>query len=325
MQPIIFENLDNTDRRILELADDLGYLKLDEVTGRNTVEPIARIDFTALDLNSYIELSNEIDSTPERLARGASVWIRRVVADNMTGRGLVKFKISLWRPKGDGLMHSARFIAHNPNVDDGEPGEAAVLRAMPPPQPTIALESPSGQPNPSSAAWAALENGYRNLLGVMQEAYGGLTHAHAHQAAMSAEAHARQAKEISKLHAMVEELHGKMLLIKVGQAEIEQTGRESETSAAHREAMMKQFLSELGSIGRIVASSKLGVSPELGELASIVEESPDLKAALTDPDIRDLLKDQATAKELAALLKGIVANEKARKAANSPPTEQKAA
>lgn len=322
MEPIIFEGLDNVDRRIRELADDIGYLRLDEVTGRNTVELAGRIDFTQYDLAHFIDPNNNIDPATHRMAQGASAWLRRTVAENMTGRGSVKFKIGLWRPKGDGLMYSARFIAHNPNVDD-DPDEAP--REVPAPQPTIQMDP--GIPAPTPAAWNALEHAMRNWLGILQESYAGLARAQSHHSALQAEGQARQSKENSKLYSMVEDMHGKLLLIKVGQAQIEQTGRENEANTAHREALAKQFLSELGSLGRLVAASKLGVSPELAELATIIEDSPDLKEALTDPDIRAMLKDTATAKELAALLKSIVAAEKARKAtANTPPsTEQKAA
>ena len=69
-----------------------------------------------------------------------------------------------------------------------------------------------------------------------------------------------------------------------------------------REELGKTFLSELGSLGRVLATSKLGMAPELAELGDIVATSPELAEAIRDPDVRAMLKDDKTRKELAQLL-----------------------
>jgi len=58
----------------------------------------------------------------------------------MAGRGSGKFKVCLWRPKGDALLHSARFVARNPvhmNADDGE--DYPLVAA---PAPTVVAPAP---------------------------------------------------------------------------------------------------------------------------------------------------------------------------------------
>ncbi|MCK6508033.1 hypothetical protein L6R53_32485, partial [Myxococcota bacterium] len=135
MQDITFEGLETTDRRLRELADDLGYVSLAEVTGRHSCEALGRADFSATDLAPYLaemdptelgdlaEIADLDDPSNEDLARAASRWVRQVAAANMAGRATAKFKVSLWRPKGDALLHSARFLARNPVHMDGDEGD----------------------------------------------------------------------------------------------------------------------------------------------------------------------------------------------------------
>ena len=59
----------------------------------------------------------------------------------MAGHATAKFKVCLWRPKGDALLHSARFLARNPIHMDGDEGDEYPLVA--PPRP------PSPHPRPS--------------------------------------------------------------------------------------------------------------------------------------------------------------------------------
>lgn len=85
-----------------------------------------------------------------------------------------------------------------------------------------------------------------------------------------------------------------------------------------REELGRQFISELGTLGRVVASAKLGLSPELVELFETVNASPELLDALRSPDVRRLLKDEKTRKELAELLKMAAAAPTETPPANNP-------
>ena len=183
MQDITFEGLETTDRRLRELADDLGYVSLTEVTGRHSCEALGRADFSATDLAPYLaemdpnelgelaEVADLDDPSNEDLARAASRWVRQVAAANMAGRATAKFKVCLWRPKGDALLHSARFLARNPVHMDGDEGDDFPLVA--PPAPTIAAPAP--QPamivGPEERVWSALGDGYTRLIALAQGTY----------------------------------------------------------------------------------------------------------------------------------------------------------
>ena len=54
--------------------------------------------------------------------------------------------------------------------------------------------------------------------------------------------------------------------------------------------------------GRLEEGTVLGVAPELVELGDVVAASPELSEAIRDPNVRAMLKDEKTKKELAQLL-----------------------
>ena len=92
--------------------------------------------------------------------------------------------------------------------------------------------------------------------------------------------------------------------------------------APAREDLGKTFIAELGGLGRATAASKLGVSPELAELAD----------AIKSPAVRQMLHDEKTRKELAQQLtlaaqaaEGAPANAQTPPANEPPKDEPKAA
>jgi hypothetical protein len=331
MHDIRFEGLETTDRRLRELADDLGYVSLAEVTGRHSCEALGRADFTVTDLAPYLgeadpseldglgelgelrEIGDLSDPGNEDLARAASRWVRQVAAANMAGRAQAKFKVSLWRPKGDALLHSARFLARNPLHLDGDEGEDFPL--IPAPSPTVSAPMPGVMVSPEERVWAALGEGYTRLIALAQGTY-------SHIAGLQNTAIVSLNGQNQRLQRVVEELSGDLIQIKIGAYEVESGRRTDDGEAKVREELGRQFISELGTLGRVVASAKLGLSPELVELFETVNASPELLDALRSPDVRRLLKDEKTRKELAELLKMAAAAGDPPAAANTPPPPQ---
>ena len=69
------------------------------------------------------------------------------------------------------------------------------------------------------------------------------------------------------------------------------------------------------------------VSPEMADVLGAISQSPDLVAALGDPDVKALMQEPANLKALAGMLKGAAAQARAvREAANAPglPTPEPA-
>ena len=317
-----FDGLDETDQRVQQHRDDLGYLTVHEVLDRNRNEQLGRVYFNAVDLAPFLaddepddggELGDLSDVTggpgSEDLARAAARWVRHVVATNMVGRAEAKFKASLWRPKGEGQFHSARFVCRNLEVDD-TPGVAVPPPTVVPPQPTI------GETLPEGRVWRALGEGYTHLIGLLQQSY-------AHLATLQNTTISNQNQQILRLQRVLEELMGELTKMRVGIAEVDVRRREDDGETKVREELGKQFISELGTFGRVVAAAKFGMAPELVELAEIVNASPELMEAMKSPEVKRLLKDEKTRKELAELL--MMAAKTPPPAANQTPPAASAA
>lgn len=329
MQDITFEGLETTDRRLRELGEDLGYISLAEVTGRHSCEALGRADFSATDLAPYLvetepseygELADAVDlgdPTGEDLARAASRWVRQVAASNMAGRGAAKFKVCLWRPKGDALLHSARFVARNPMHLEGDEGEDFPLVAAPPPTVVAPGPMPALIVGPDERVWGALGDGYTRLIALAQGTY-------SHIAGLQNTAIVVLNGQNQRLQKLVEELSGDLIQLKIGAYEVETGRRTDDGDAKVREELGRQFISELGTLGRVVASAKLGLSPEMVELFETVNASPELSETLRSPEVRKLLRDEKTRKELAELLKMAAATPAEAQPANepTPPVEE---
>jgi hypothetical protein len=132
--------MEQVNRMLLAAAVDAGIEKAR--TSSRPSRALGRADFSRADLAPYLvdetysEMGDTLadtvdlgDPSPEDLARAASRWVRQIAAGNMTGRAAGKFKVFLWRPKGDALLHSARFVARNPMHVEGEEGEDLPLVA----------------------------------------------------------------------------------------------------------------------------------------------------------------------------------------------------
>lgn len=235
----------------------------------------------------------------------------------MAGRATAKFKVCLWRPKGDALLHSARLLARNPIHLDGDEGEDFPLVA--PPTPTVL--APAGPPallvGPEERVWAALGDGYTRLIALAQGTY-------SHIAGLQNTAIVVLNGQNQRLQKLVEELSGDLIQLKIGAYEVESGRRTDDGEAKVREELGRQFISELGTLGRVVASAKLGLSPELVELFETVNASPELSETLRSPEVRKLLRDEKTRKELAELLKMAAAATADTPPANNPtpPAEE---
>lgn len=148
---------------------------------------------------------------------------------------------------------------------------------------------------PEARVWRALGQATEEFLGRVGASYGNIIE-------LQARTVTHQAEQLDKSQALVENLARQLLAARQVQ-ETDQAGlKADEQQLRIREELGKTFLNELGSLGRVLASSKLGVPPELAELGDIVATSPELAEAIRDPQVRTMLKDEKTRKELAQLL-----------------------
>ena len=165
---------------------------------------------------------------------------------------------------------------------------------------------------PEARVWRALGHATEEFLGTVGRTYAGIID-------LQARTVTHQATQLDKSQALVENLAGQLLVARQVQRTDETEQKVDERQLRVREELGKTFLSELGSLGRVLASSKLGVTPELVELGDIVSASPELAEAVRDPSVRALLKDEKTTRELAQLLR--LAAHKSNGGGNSTPPQ----
>lgn len=265
------------------------------------------------------------DPTPEDLANAAFRWVKETAGENMNGLKRCKFKLSVWSPKGDKLLYCTRFSCENPDWMDDDPdeGEAPVERKAPAlvPAPSgFALTAPGAggaggtevlpqvrvapeaalamlmlDAIPEGRVWKALGGGFEQLLHLYQEGFGTLTR-------LQNTALGTHNTQILRNQKVLEDLMGQLINLRVGVATAETEQKEEAQGARVREELGKQFIAEMGGLGRAVAAAKFGMAPELMELADIVSASPELAEALKAPEVRRMLRDEKTRKELAELL-----------------------
>ncbi len=351
MSELLLTGLDVTDKCLHDFRDDIGYLAISEVTDRNRSITGARVDFSGVALSPWLKRDSTDDDEPEddddeeqedddaepaglgdaldrdvvdtaMLAIGARRWIRESVGSLMAGRPHVKFKIGLWTPRGQTLLHSSRFEARNPNAGRKEADEeadveaerkvAAKLRDL---TPTVVAPPPRPGPfPPEERIWQSLGDGYANLIALSQSTYSHIAKLHGAEIISLSDQNKRLLGTVEALSADLRHVH-------VGTAEQEREEVRDAGDAKVREALGVQFIQELGSLGRALAASKTGIPPELADVVGALGSSPDLMDALKLPEVRALLNDEATLKELAELLRNVA---KATSAAKAKPTTETA-
>lgn len=325
MRELQFENMDELEQAIRRKKSNIAYVTVQEVLDRQRCETLARLDYNAEDLGPWIES----DEDPERdrdedapsiedldlaeaaeapdddaLATAACGWVRHIIGLHMAGREEATMKVNLWKPKGVGCYYSTRVLCRDPEFD---PGTLIV-----PAPPATVLPTSFPDTLPEGRTWRALGEGYTNLIGLLQNGY-------AHLSGLQNTTITTQNAQIIRLQRVLEAVLGELTKMKVGLSEVERGQRVEDGEAKVREELGRQFIAELGTFGRAMAAAKFGMAPELVELADLVTASPELAEALKAPEVRKLLKDEKTRKELAALLV------MAAKSATPPAAEEAAA
>jgi hypothetical protein len=334
MPPLSFDALEPIEKRIRQVRADIGYITLSEVVDRVKSENIGRIDLTETDLAPYAfdpeppefeeagllgDLGDAALPGDEalRLAEAACRWVRETVTNNMHGQEEGRFRIFVWRPKGEQVLFTARFGCTDPNYNPEAARAPQALTLVTAPELAPTVSSPvitaALAAVPEARVWSALGNGYTQFIELAQKTY-------AHLATLQNTTIQNQNTQVLRLQKVVEELVGEHIKMRAGILEADGTRRVEGEEARVREELGKQFISEIGTFGRVVAAAKFGMAPELVELAEIVNASPELMEAMKAPEVRKMLRDEKTRKELAELL--MMA---ARSAVPAPPPDQSAA
>ena len=331
-----FEKLDTIDTVIRQRCTEITHITVHEVLDRSGYPQLGRIMFSGVDLAAFIEPDvddgDDVDEehgngdedeeseslgdlarmdngvTYAVLADAALRWIKHMADQNMIGEREGKFKVNLWKGKGDKVIYSSRFLCTNTEWE--EPPAAA-------PAPTVPLPVVYPDTSPDPRTWRALGEAYQNFVGLVQSSY-------QHIANLQSAHITSTSGQLARTQRSNENIVGQLTNLKIGVFEAESSQRGDDGEGRVREELGKQFIAELGGLGRVLATAKFGMAPEMIELAEIVNASPELLEAMKNPAVKRILRDEKTRKELAALL--ILASEAgnapANDAANTPPTGQ---
>ncbi len=323
-----FHGLERLDGLILKLRDDIGYVSVEEVLTRNKTAMVGRADFSITELAAFMSLDagrpsadapfvlGDLTAAPtgptaQDLAGAMTRFVRHTMGANMTGCARRVFKVSLWRPKGEGQYTSGRVACVDPDFDEDEGLDidespladavtaAGALVPVAAPAATVVVTPPPAPLNiefmPEARPWRALSEAYTNMIGLLQTSYNHLANLHG-QTINS------QNQQNIRLQHVMETLVAELTNLRLGVREADDEKRGDERENRVREELGRQFIAELGTFGRVVAAGKFGMAPELVELAEIVNASPELMEAMKAPEVRKMLRDEKTRKELAELL-----------------------
>lgn len=314
---LTFDRLDAIEEVIRQRCTEITHITVHEVADRNAYPQLGRVCFSGVDLGAFIEpelgeacdnISDDGDDrdregrddeeetlgdlarmdngiTYKVLSGSAIRWIEHLVGQNMIGEKEGKFKVNLWKGKGDKVIYSSRLLCTN--LDYEEPV------TMPAP-PTV-LPTTFPDTAPEARTWRALGEGYTHMIALLQSSY-------QHLAALQNAHITNQSAQLGRAQRSTETVVGQLTNLKIGAFEIESHQRGDDGEGRVREELGKQFIAELGGLGRVLATAKFGMAPEMIELAEIVNASPELLDAMKNPEVRKILRDEKTRKELAALL-----------------------
>lgn len=316
-----FEKLDEIEKVIRDRCVDITHLTVHEVADRNAYPQLGRAMFNAVELGAFVEAEREESDdedppgdgddddgdddddddpsddtlgdlarmdggvTYRRLCDAAMRWIKHLAAQNMIGEKEGKFKVNLWRGKGDKVIYSSRFVATNLEWEAPAPVVAA--------PPALPLGFADNAPDPRT--WRALGEGYTNLIALLQQSY-------QHLAALQNAHITAQSGQLARSQKTTENVVGELIKLRIGAYEVETTARGQEGDTRVRDDLAKEFVTQLGTLGRAWVATKAGMPPEMLELADIVSSSPELQEALKNPAVLKVLREEKSRKELAALL-----------------------
>jgi hypothetical protein len=249
------------------------------------------------------------------LAVAASRWLRDIAIRNMGGEQHRRFRVRAYTPKGTRVVDTGSFVCRD---DDHEPELTALTQHAPAP-PDLRIPSPSFEHVEASAStrgMRALGDYYAQWGQIVLGAVGQLQGVNN---AMLGRMH----RQLQDSRDQVDQLVAAILNYRVAEAQLAENRRVSERSDDARTELARQALLQLGEAARAFLVSK-GMSPEVADTLGALGQSPDLVAALNDPDVKVLMQDPNNLKLLAGMLKQAGTQARAMRDAvpNEPPVAQ---
>ena len=246
--------------------------------------------------------------TSAQLADAGCRWLRALAMRCTVAEEYRRFRVRLYSVKGMRVLDSGSFMCRN---DDWE------IQIAPRPAPKREIPKPSFED-------AAAEGGAKAMreLGHLYAQWGNIVIGSVDQLqgvnnSMNAQLHRqlRDARDqVDQLVAAILEYRHKQAL---SSDERERDEREDDTRAM----LARDAINQLGEAARAFLATR-GLSPEMAEVLGMLGNSPELSAALADPDVRTLMQDPENLKGLAAMLRQAAIQARAAEQAGQPDQAQ---
>ena len=277
-----------------------------------------------------------------KLAEAMVGWVTQGCGLALGKRRSATFQVQGWIPKGMATVFAMRVTATNNEADedDGEEDDAAEKSRDDAPT----VEYPSPLPPPplpevSDSNWTQLGAHYRTFMDLNQHALTVIHHANRVALATQQDGHRHVIKslgnvtedlrrqldhsfgEIRRRDEYIAERTGRFLDIKITAAEMNLDASHKEDPAAlkMKSELATNFITELGSLGRMAISSKLGSPAELVELFDLISKDEKLVERLREPDVRTMFREPGATEGLGQFLDLALEQFRAQKRASSPP------
>lgn len=333
----VFEGIEPVEERIRRLDQDAAYVQVWDRTDRSNEQNLGRFDLTPSDALPYLDdpaeppeldededpwgmgedeleayepeapASGSLDLDQEHINQAAVRWLRELAISNTVGEAWARYRVRVYGPKGTKTLHTGTFIVRNLDHDLQAPPSLA-----PPaiPEPSFEQAAAAG----ASKGIKALGDYYAQWGRIVLGSVGQLQGVNNHMLA-------RLHRQLNESRDQVDQLVGAILENRIGELQLHEERQAAEREDDARHALAKEALSQLGDAAKAFLTAR-GVSPEMADVLGVLGGSPDLMAALNDPDVRALMQDPSNLTGLAHMLKA--AGQQARAAreatgATEPP------
>jgi len=341
----VFEGIERIEARIRRLDEAAAYVQVWDRTDRKNEQNLGRFDLTPSEALPYLDdpwdipqeeveveeedsfdfedeygEPDEEDEPPpvqpasafgkptfEQITEAACRWLRELAANNTVGEQWARYRVRVYGPKGMKVLHTGTFVVKN---EDSE------LQCPPPSQQLAVIPTPTFEQAETMGATKGL-----NALGDYYAQWGRIVLGSVGQLqGVNNQMLGRLHRQLSESRGQVDKLVGSILENRFRELEMTEERQADERADGARHALAREALSQLGDAAKAFLTAK-GVNPEMADVLGVLGSSPDLMAALNDPDVQVLMQDPANLGGLAQMLKAAGEQARAAREAMSQPTE----
>lgn len=251
------------------------------------------------------------------ILEAACRWLRDTASRNTLGEEYRRFRVKVHGPKAMNLLDTGSFLVKNPGwKPPGARGSVEAEATLPPP---ISMPVPTFDDAALTTATKSMK-----VLGDLYSQWGhillgGVNQLQGVNNSMIGKLHL----QLTESRDQVDQLVANILEFRVAQLSAAEDRNVQTHQEDSRSALARDAIKQLGDAAKVFLSAR-GVTPELADVVNTMGASPELMAALNDPDVKELLKDSNNLHLLAGLLKQFGAQNRAARAGVPPEAAQQA-